>query len=243
MPARRPPAAARERILAAATRCFAARGFEGTSLQDVADAVGLRKPSLLYHFESKQALHQAVLEQLLSRWSEVLPRLLLAATSGEGRFDAVAGEMIAFFTADPDRARLLLREALDRPRELGRLVAGHVPPWAAMVCRYIRKGQAEGLLHGDVDPEAYVVQVINLVVAGVATWSCIGTFAAGLDGSRGARELPARHLRELARVARASLFLPPTSPPPPSPRAVRGRGKRAATDRSVDRPRPQNAKR
>ena len=54
----------RSEILRTATRLFAAKGFDGTSLKDIADAGGIRKPSLLYHFPSKEQLRLAVLEQL-----------------------------------------------------------------------------------------------------------------------------------------------------------------------------------
>jgi AcrR family transcriptional regulator len=52
-----------EQILDRAAGLFARRGFAKTSVQDVADAVGLSKAGLLHHFPSKEALHAAVLEQ------------------------------------------------------------------------------------------------------------------------------------------------------------------------------------
>ncbi|NEK85494.1 helix-turn-helix transcriptional regulator [Blastococcus saxobsidens] len=52
-----------EGILDRAAALFARRGFAKTSLQDVADAVGLSKAGLLHHFPSKDALHEAVLAQ------------------------------------------------------------------------------------------------------------------------------------------------------------------------------------
>lgn len=184
----------REQILEQATRLFAARGFEGTSLQHIADAVGIRKPSVLHHFPSKDELRKGVLEKLLSHWNGVLPQVLLAASSGQGQFDGVLSAMTAFFLDDPDRARLLTRELLDRPQEMRELVLRHVAPWVEVVCNYIRKGQERGELRADVDPEAYVIQVINLLVASVATHRALGTIN---------RE---RNLAEVLRIARASLF-------------------------------------
>src|SRR6202789_3463073 len=107
----------RASTVVAAMRLFAAHGFEGTALQDIADAVGVSKPAILHHFPSKEHMRQAVLDVILSHWNEALPRLLLAATAGADRFARVFGEPCRFFAADPDRARMLMREALDRPAE------------------------------------------------------------------------------------------------------------------------------
>lgn len=186
-----------DQVLAAALELFAARGFGATSIQDVADAVGIRKQSLLYHFTSKEELRRRVLDQLLSRWNDVLPRLLMAATSGEGQFDAVVAETVDFFASEPDRARLLLREVLDRPDDVRALVDTHVAPWVEVVCGYIRKGVERGAIAADVDPEAYVLTVIHLILSCVATADCFGRVA---DRRR--------QVAEVLRVAKAGLFLP-----------------------------------
>jgi AcrR family transcriptional regulator len=192
----------REEILAAATRQFASNGFDATSLQVIADEVGIRKPSLLYHFPSKDALRVAVHQKMLDHWNEALPRLLHAATSGESQFDAVVSELVGFFTKDPDRARLIVREVLDRPTEVSLIINSHVRPWVDIVCNYIKKGQAQGTIH--------VVQVINLVVASVATHTCIGALVP--EAQRG--KVHKRHIDELVRVAKASLFKSVAAPAP-----------------------------
>jgi AcrR family transcriptional regulator len=193
----------RDKILTEATRLFAEKGVDATSLQEISDAVGVRKPSLLYHFPSKDALHGSVLEQILSRFGDVVPRLLKAAAR-EDRFDAILDETIAFFAADPDRARLLLREALDRPRQMRELLRSHAMSWLSLITDSIKKAQRDGSMRDDVDAEAYVLQVIHLVV---------GTFSVGpitqvMVGARDGKGIDPRLLRELKRVARAALIKP-----------------------------------
>lgn len=194
-----------QRILEQATRLFAARGFVGASLRDIAKEVGIRKPSLLYHFSSKDELRRKVLEEQLGRWNEVLPRLLVAATSGPQQFDAVVLETIAFFRDDPDRARLILREVLDYPEEVKPLLEKHVLPWAQLVANYIRKGQEAGRVRLDVDAEAYIFNMIHLLVAGIASHDAISAL---LGNDQDSEVLLERHIKEMVRVAKASLFMP-----------------------------------
>jgi TetR/AcrR family transcriptional regulator len=197
----------RSQILEAATRLFAAQGYGATSLGAIADEVGVRKASLLYHFPSKEELHQSVLDQILQHWNETLPRLLEAA-AGEDRFDALLDETVRFFVADPDRARLLLREALDRPDAMRARLRTSVLPWMQVIAASMRKGQEHGDLRADADPEAYLLSVIHLVVGGVATAGTLGVLLT--DGESADID---RVVKELKRLARASLFVDAASKP------------------------------
>ncbi|HXU68324.1 MAG TPA: TetR family transcriptional regulator, partial [Polyangia bacterium] len=158
----------RAKILEEATRLFAAHGVDGTAIQDIASAVGVTKQTLLYYYPSKHELQRGVLAHLLSRWSEILPRLL-HAVAREDRFDAILDATIEFFAADHDRARLLLREVLDRPVEMRELLAEHAAPWIGLIAESIEKAQAQKRMRADIDPQAYVIQVIHLVVGTFTT--------------------------------------------------------------------------
>lgn len=194
----------REKILHESTRLMAARGAEATSLQTIAEAVGIRKQSVLYYFPSKDELRRAVFEQLLARWNEVLPRLLLATSrAGVARFDAVMTELLAFFATDPDRARLLVRELLDRPAEMEAYILEYVRPWLSVVAETLRRAQGGGTIREEVDPEAYCLQVAISLLCSLATAS---RFAVALGDDVTVAER--RCVEEAVRQARSSLFAP-----------------------------------
>jgi AcrR family transcriptional regulator len=193
-----------EQIRTVAAQLFARHGYEGASLQAIAERVGVTKQTLLYHYPSKDALRRAVLEQLFGHWRERLPQMLEAVTSGHGRFDALTRELVRFFEAEPDRARLLVRELLDHPDEMRRLLADNLRPWVLLVAQYIREGQRVDLIYADVDPEAYVLNVIVLVLSSVGARGVVDAVL----GQNGESQEHERQTTELLRLTRTALFKP-----------------------------------
>lgn len=192
-------------IRTVATQLFAALGYEGTSLQAIAERVGVTKQTLLYHYPSKDALRRAVLDQVFAHFRERLPQMLEAVTGGHDRFEALTRELVQFFESDPDRALLLVRELLDNPSNMRRVLGDNLRPWVMLVGQYVRQGQQSGLIHADVDPEAFVLNVVVSVLATVAVRPIavhvLGDEAPTADGE-------ARTIRELFRTHRAALFTP-----------------------------------
>lgn len=190
-------------ILESATRLFARMGYAGTSVQAIADAVGIKKPSLIYWFPSKAALREAVVEDLLSRWNEVLPRVMVAAQGGQDRFQRTLMEVLRFFQEDTDRARLLMREMLDHPDEMRKRLELTLRPWLALVTEYIRLGQRQGRVRPDLDPEAWTLNITVLSIGTIAAGGVFDQVVGGPDPDA----FRQRQLDELVRMAHASLFL------------------------------------
>ena len=101
-------------ILDAAAETFARHGYAGTSVQQVADAVGYSKTGLLRRFPSKQALYEAVVEHV----AEQLDLLVGRVTEHRRDTEVVMREVAAVAFAHPGAVLLMLevlRSATDLP--------------------------------------------------------------------------------------------------------------------------------
>jgi TetR/AcrR family transcriptional regulator len=126
-----------ETILDAALEVFSSQGFRGATLDQIAEVAGLSKPNLLYYFPSKEAIHQALLAQLLDIWLDPL-----RAMKPEG--EPVA-EILGYVRRKLDLAR-------DFPRE-SRLFANEILQGAPRIMSAIG-----GELKALVDEKAAVIE-------------------------------------------------------------------------------------
>ncbi len=155
------PKPRKEEILEVATRHFAERGYDGTSMNDVAEAVGVRKASLFYHFETKDALYEAVLDRLIA----TLATPLGVAYSGEGSFEErlvrAADTLTSMLASHPYAAKLLLREAMDWGPVMRGELSGHTVAVMEMSAAFIRAGQEAGVF-AKADPKQLMISLLGL---------------------------------------------------------------------------------
>ena len=145
-PGDRPPRPTRDLIIDEAIACFAERGYDGTSLNDIAAGVGIRRPSLLHHFPSKETLYGSVFEQILSDWLERVGQAVEMDGTGWEKVELVLRAGFALFEDNPDYVRMMRREALDGGVRLGIDLASVLKPLFAAAAEYLDRMMDEGVL-------------------------------------------------------------------------------------------------
>ncbi|MDQ3890018.1 MAG: TetR/AcrR family transcriptional regulator [Actinomycetota bacterium] len=101
----------RERILEAATRVFAERGYDATSFGDIAKVAGITRPVVYDHFKDKAELHLLLLERERDRILEHVTVQLVADASAEDRVSRALDAYFDYVETHPYAWRLLFREA------------------------------------------------------------------------------------------------------------------------------------
>ena len=90
----------REQILTSAQRLVQQRGFNGFSYADIAEEVGIRKPSLHHHFPSKVDLGMALIENYTSQLEKELHRISVLPITTDAKLAAYIALYRAALDAD-----------------------------------------------------------------------------------------------------------------------------------------------
>src|SRR5689334_19478214 len=141
----------REQILSAAVELFSVNGYYGTPLAAVAERVGITTPGILHHFETKEALLVAVVDeydaQHHERWDQV------AAARGLASLKQFP-DMVASLVEDPDLLRffsVLSSENLHADGPIHGFFVKRSRRAVRWVAGILRAGQADGEIREDLD--------------------------------------------------------------------------------------------
>lgn len=146
-------------ILEQAIPRFAAAGYAGVSMRDIARAVGITPAALYHHFPDKQALYLAAMARAFADKAEVITTTLEGPGSARERLERFIARFTELMASDPDFRALLQRELLDGDETRLRLLADQVfqGPFRS-VAALARE------LAPDCDPHLLVISMAGLIL-------------------------------------------------------------------------------
>lgn len=158
------PLGTRERILRCAASLFRQRGYNGTSMQDLAEAVGITKSSLYHHFPSKQALLSEILSNTVDRVTPAVREIAGSDRPASERLRLAVVRHVVELIRDRDNVACFIEE--------GRFLAPEL--MSAYVAkrdryeRYFRQIVADGIATGEF--RTADVRLASLAILGMCNW-------------------------------------------------------------------------
>jgi TetR/AcrR family transcriptional regulator, transcriptional repressor for nem operon len=145
----------RERLLQAASREIYRSGFQSASLDTILAVAGVTKGALYYHFESKEALGHAVIDEVIA--SDVRGKWVRPLQSGKDPIDALIGAVQGIPVRPADvrggcQLNNLAQEMSPLDAGFRKRLAIIFDAWREAVASVLREGQAHGNVHRDVEP-------------------------------------------------------------------------------------------
>ncbi len=170
------------RLLAAAERVFAERGFSGATTAEIARRARLPKANLHYYFRTKRALYRRVLDDILALWLAAGDHIHAGADPADA-FSLYLARKIAYTRARPYASKVFANELLHGAPELGPYLRNGLKDWVDAKAKVIEGWIAEGRM-ARVDPR----HLFFVLWAATQTYADFDVQVAAVLGRRRLRE-------------------------------------------------------
>lgn len=135
----------RREILRVAEEIFAKKGYVATSTREIAEAVGVTKGLLFYHFRTKQQLYLTVIENLTDSLSRLAIPEQLPGLDRMAHIRSFIEGWTDFLAKHPDAQKLLTRELMDEGKFHKKIVEDYIKPLYDFGISFINDGIKEGV--------------------------------------------------------------------------------------------------
>lgn len=145
-----------QRLLAVATRLFAEKGFEHTSVQEIVDVAGVTKGAMYHYFDSKDDLLYEIYARVLRMQTERLEKFAAGEGTLAERLRAAAVDVVVTSVANLDDTKIFFRSMHQLSAEKQRTVRAERRRYHERFRAMLEEGQRTGTFRSDVPPDLVV---------------------------------------------------------------------------------------
>jgi AcrR family transcriptional regulator len=187
----------RQEILTRARRVFAARGLAGTTMEDVASAIGITRATLYKYFPSKAELVAEVIKATVATFAAFIPAAETATSLQEGVTALVRQQAKLIMEVGKEDLRFVYRLMIDEIENLGPEphVIGGLDQFRLAVVGILKLGKKRGELAPGVSLEAAAADLRMELLGLHVLWL---TSPDDIDLMAAAERLIDRYLRQVA---------------------------------------------
>lgn len=153
----------REAILTSALRLFARHGVAGASIDQIAQDAGITKGAVYWHFDSKDALFDAILDRIRARWQETVHGPLSQKASAVARLEALFAGYSELFTETPEICLFMQRVLLEGDKEFSPKVGRIFTQTARAIAKILEEGRTTSEFREDVDAIASAHAILGVI--------------------------------------------------------------------------------
>jgi TetR/AcrR family fatty acid metabolism transcriptional regulator len=160
----------RHRILQAATRVFARKGYFGARVSEIARRAGVADGTIYLYFKSKEDILVALFDEVMAEHLERGRRELDSIRGAAPRLQAIAEHHLRLFGENPDLAVVFQVELRQSTKFLERFTASWLQDYFSVISGVIEEGQREGALRADLPRKLATKAFFGILDEMVTSW-------------------------------------------------------------------------
>ncbi len=172
----------KEKIMQAGIKSFAAYGYNKTTMEDIAEMLGMKKNSLYYYFENKDALFKAIIREEISKHADCQQSILTQNLPASEKLVKIVELFLQHIEEDSAKYSIKVKSFL----EIGKIIKKLFPDFKLGKCQLLETTLSEGITSGEFKQHdvSVLASDINLMIDGIIIncyWNSEAEFVNEID--------------------------------------------------------------
>lgn len=153
----------KNQVIQSAIKLFAKKGFDGTSMREIAERAGVTKPMIYYHYKDKEALYFSLLDDYMSKFIKKVMDTLSLALSPQEKIQSFVKLYVKHLKKNRNIFKIINREITGSRKNVDKLTDNYFSKIHSGLAKVIDDGIKEGSFKA-VNPHATAISLIGIII-------------------------------------------------------------------------------